>query len=437
MSQISVGHSGHGHDAGHGGEAHIAARGRIDPALLTMPHGAGRALSAIFLLVGLVAVVATFFLGYGGRAAQAMAAYHMGFLFTLGLALGCLGITMMLQQFNSGWSGPVCRQAENISSNIWVVGLLFLPIVVLEVFLSHGHPRLFHWMSPDLLDQNSAHYDTLLNAKKGFLNTNFWLVRYVFYFVMWMWFATKLAGWSRAQDRTGDKWLTAKARKISSVGLLLFALSCAFASFDYVMSLDHHWYSTMFGVWFFSAAAKAAFALIIVILASLKLRGKLGAAYTSEHLHDTGKLLFAFTVFWAYISFSQYFLMWYSNIPEETAYFNLRVREAWQPFPMIMVVANFVVPFLLLLVRNFKRNPTILRLIALWVLVAFALDLYFLVRPILRGVEPGEGVWLDALGILGPVCIFLAVVVRTVCKHPLTLLKDPRLHEVLAHKNYV
>ncbi|MFN7021176.1 MAG: hypothetical protein ACK4WH_07610, partial [Phycisphaerales bacterium] len=286
-------------------------------------------------------------------------------------------------------------------------------------------------------DPKSGHFDTLLNSKKGFLNTNFWLARYVLYFLMWTYFATRLARLSYLQDQTGDKWLTAKARRISSYGLLLFALTCAFAAFDWLMSLDHHWYSTMFGVWYFAATAKACIALIIVILTTMVLKGKLGPAYTKEHLHDSGKLLFAFTVFWAYISFCQYFLIWYSNIPEETAFYNLRVREAWQPFPMIMIIANFVVPFLLLLIRDMKRNPFVLRLIALWVLGAFTLDLYFIVRPILKDIEPGRDVWLDVLGMLGPVCIFLAVVVRTVCRHPLVPIKDPRLHEVLAHKNYV
>ncbi len=445
MSQITLpmgagdGHSGT-HDRSPRIEAHIAARSQLDPASVTLPRGAGRGLTMLLLLAGLASIAATVVGGMSGNehaASHAMISYHMGFIYVLGLALGSLGITMIFQQFNAGWAAAVRRQAENVASNIWFVGLLFLPVVILEVFVFRSSPKLFEWMNPALVDPKSGSFDFLLDKKKVFLNGEFWAIRYALYFTIWTVLALRLAKLSRLQDVTGDKWLTAKARKISSYGLLLFALTAAFGSFDWLMSLDHHWFSTMFGVWFFAGSIRAAIALLIVILCVLKIRGKLAGTYTVEHMHDHGKLLLAFTVFWAYITFCQYFLIWYSNIPEETAFYNLRVAPAWQPLPQIMIIMNFVVPFLLLLIRKIKRNPRTLLAVAAFVLVAYSLDIYFIVRPMLHGVGFGENVWLDVLGILGPIFLFLAMVVRRVVSAPLVPIKDPRLHEVLAHKNYV
>lgn len=431
MSQIAAGHA-HGHH--HEPEpAHVAARRQLDLSAVTLAPGAGAMLSNILLLAGILGLVVVGVTA-GSDIRHAMAAYHTGFIYTVGIAVACLGIQMIFQQFNAGWAAAVRRQAENVSSCIFVCALLFAPIVILEVFVFHG--KLFKWMDPALLDHASPKYDILAEKKSGFLNAPFWVARAVLYFAIWIFLARTLGGLSRRQDETGDKWLTARARRISSVGLLLFALTSAFAAFDWLMSLDYHWFSTMFGVYFFAGAIRAAVALLIVILGVLMIRGKLGAAYTEEHLHDTGKLLFAFTVFWAYITFCQYFLVWYSNIPEETAFYNLRNSAKWQPFPAVLVVFNFVVPFLLLLIRNVKRNPRLLVPVALWCLVAYAMDLYYIVRPIVA-TKPWDNIIVDVFGLIGPVCLFLGVVVRKVASTPLIPIKDPRLHEVLHHKNYV
>ncbi len=428
MSQIAAGHHHHAEPE------HVAARRQLDLAAVTLAPGAGAMLSNVLLLAGVLGIAVVGFTATSNMK-HAMAAYHTGFIYAVGLAVACLGIQMIFQQFNAGWAAAVRRQAENVSSCVFVCALLFLPIIILEVFVYHG--KLFKWMNPALTDPASPVYDVLAAKKSGFLNTPFWVARAVLYFAIWIFLARTLGRLSRQQDESGDKWLTARARRISSVGLLLFALTSAFAAFDWLMSLDYHWFSTMFGVYFFAGAIRAAVALLIVILGVLMIRGKLGAAYTREHLHDTGKLLFAFTVFWAYITFCQYFLIWYSNIPEETAFYNLRNSEKWQPFPAVVVIFNFVVPFLLLLIRNVKRNPRTLVPVALWCLVAYGLDLYYIVRPIVIDSKPGENLLVDVFGLLGPVCIFLGIVVRKVCSTPLVPIKDPRLHEVLHHKNYV
>lgn len=437
MSQIALGdsHSDHGHGQV---EPHVAARKLIHPETVMMSRGSGRGLSMLLLIAGIVCVVATVVSGVGNKEhgpQHAMAAYHIGFMFSIGLAVASLGLVMILQQFNAGWSAAVRRQAENVSSCVWVLALLFIPMVLLEVGVFHG--KLFHWMDPALTDPASPHFDRLAEHKAPFLNIPFWLIRAGLFFGIWIFFSRKLAGLSLKQDQTGDKWLTARARFFSSFGLLIFALSMAFASFDWLMSLDYHWFSTMFGVYYFAGSMQSAIALLIIILTTLHLRGKLGAAYTIEHMHDHGKLMFAFTAFWGYVTFCQYFLIWYGNIPEESAFYNLRVGEHWQPLTYIMVVAHFVVPFLLLLIRNVKRNPQTLRAVAIWVFVAHIIDIYFLVRPVVHSAHFGDEAWVDIFGILGPLCIFLAVVVRRVSRVPLIPINDPRLHEVIEHKNYI
>lgn len=427
MSQIASGHShghdghAHGHDHGHGiklNEASVrGGLGKLAPALWFV--------GVVGLVVALLGANTT---GENGKA-HALAAYHVGFLYSLGLALGCLGFTMILHQLNAGWSAAIRRQAENVASLIPVVLALFLPIVLLEVFVFHG--KLFHWMHTEVVE-----LDPVLKHKAGYLNVGRWLVFAGLYFAIWTILATKLRSYSVQQDTTGDKWLTAKARRMSSYGLLLFALSTAFASFDWLMSMDPHWFSTMFGVYFFAGGMLSCIALIILILGALRMSGKLEGVVTAEHFHDLGKLLFAFTVFWAYITFCQYFLIWYSNIPEETAFYNIRQMNGYEKLGLVLCFGHFLIPFVILLFRNVKRNYKLLMCVAAWQLVMHAVDLLYMVRPIAK-TRFGEHIWLDILGLLGPLCIFLGFVAWRIGTAPLIPLKDPRLGESLAHKNYV
>lgn len=434
MSQITADHS-HSHAGGHHhDEPHIAASKKLDPSLVTMVPRSGTMLMSAFFFVGLVSIVVLLVsIGAPGGMKHVMGSWHTGVLYALGLMLGCLGFQMILQQVNAGWSAAPRRQAENIGSLAWVTALLAVPVFAIEL-LSKA-PVLFKWMDPTVTAG-----DPVYAHKAGFLNPSFWAVRAVVYFLIWIALGTRLFRLSRQQDVNGDKWITAKARFISSFGLLFFALSTAFASFDWLMSLDYHFFSTMFGVYFFAGSMVSAIALLLVILTTLRIKGKLGPAFTKEHQHDLGKLLFAFTVFWAYITLSQYFLIWYGNVPEETAFYVIRKEGVWRTISIIICAGHFAVPFLLLLVRDIKRNPHTLRFVALWMLVMHAIDLFYIVRPAIEshgGVKLGQNIWVDVFGILGPACIFLGFVVWRLTSAPLVPLKDPRLHEVLEHKNYV
>jgi hypothetical protein len=434
VSSISVGEYEHNdpHAHEHHEEPQVAARRELDMGRLNPGPGFAAMARNALLFVGVVGILVVAFSGFtSGPDGQqhALVSYHMGFLYALGLALGALGLQMILQQFNAGWSATVRRTAETMASLFWVVAILFIPVAYLELTTTHG--MVFSWLNPE-------HQDEVYHKKAMFLNPFWWCVRAAVYFGIWMFLGWRLYSLSRKQDETGDRWLTAKARFTSSFGLLLFALSTAFAAFDWLMSMDYHFFSTMFGVCFFAGATVSCLAVMILILCSLRASGRLGKLFTEEHQHDLGKLLFAFTVFWAYVTFAQYFLIWYSNVPEEAAFYNLRNDGGYQTFFQILCIGHFIVPFVILLVRPIKRSATLLRVVALWMVVMHAVDLIYIARPIVTKSLPfGTNVWVDIAGILGPVCLFLGFVVWKMGRAPLIPIKDPRLQEVLAHKNYV
>lgn len=424
----------------HAEQPHVAARRQLDLSRLVPQSGFGLTIAGLFMLVGLACIAVTAMIGFGVIGAgdpsmakavktHAIGSYHTGFLYVLGMGLGCLGLQMILQQFNAGWSATVRRQAENVASLMWVPLLLFLPVAIIEM-TSHGY--LFKWMNPGYVAN-----DPLYAKKAGFLNPEFWAIRSGVYFLVWIVLGTWLYRLSRKQDDTGDRWLTAKARWVSSWGLLLFALTTAFASFDWLMGLDYHFFSTMYGVYFFAGSMVAGLSLLIIVLACLRMSGRLGPVFTAEHQHDLGKLLLAFTIFWSYVSFCQYFLIWYSNIPEETAYYVHRNDGGYQPIFTLLCLGHFLAPFVILLFRKTKRSAPLLMGVALWMLLMHAADLYYMVRPQVKGVPIDSNLVLDVLGMLGPILLFVGLVVWKVGRAPLTPIKDPRLHEVIEHKNYV
>lgn len=397
------------------------------------PESGAQRISAAMFFVGAVAFVATFIAGFaiGGYGLRhALASYLVGFSFALTLALGSLGWVMIFQQTNAGWSAAIRRFFENAASLIPGVLVLFLPIL-LSVFFARG--ALYSWMDPEYVAG-----DVIYDHKAPYLNVGFFVFRSLLYFAVWVWLAGSIYRWSVEQDRTGDRWLTARMRRRSSYGLILLALTAAFAAFDWLMSLDFHWFSTIFGVYIFAGSLLSSMAMLVLLVVFLQRSGRLRGVVTEEHFHDVGKLIFAFTVFWAYIAFSQYFLIWYSNIPEETAWYLHRKSHGWEGVGQLLIWGHFVVPFFFLLWRRIKRNPAMLAVLAVWILFIHAVDLFYLVRPAVYKDTMGmQYFWLDLLGFAAPVCIFLGLLVRRLAQSPLVPIKDPRLHESLHHKNYV
>ncbi|TVQ30665.1 MAG: quinol:cytochrome C oxidoreductase [Phycisphaeraceae bacterium] len=408
----------------------LADRGDI-----RMSPSAARVLSAVLLAIGAVCVGLTLVLGLttGDKtvARQALASYHVGFLIAIGFSLGAMAIVMILHQVNAGWAGLIRRQFENVMSLVWPCAILFIPVILLSLL---GDP-LWKWMDPEYVAG-----DALYDHKKPYLNTTFFLIRNIVYFVIWIWLAHSLFRYSTQQDLTGDKWLTAKARRMSSYGLLLFALTTAFAAFDWEMTLDFHWFSTMYGVYFFAANVGAAICLVTFILLMLRRSGRLADLVTVEHYHDLGKLMFGFVVFWAYISFSQYFLIWYANIPEETMWYQRRQADGWGTIAIALSLGRFILPFILLMPRPFRRSPAVLAFASVWLIGFHALEVFWIVRPQVYDPATYEPIMLNLLDVaaaLGPVSLFLGLLVRKIASGPLVPLHDPRMDESLHHKNYI
>ncbi|MEM9082939.1 MAG: hypothetical protein AAGB34_05020 [Planctomycetota bacterium] len=397
-------------------------------------------LSGLLAIIGGILTLAAILGGFVSDPSIALHALHTGFLLAIGFPLGALVLTMILHATGAGWAGSIRRQLENMMSLIWVGFGFFILVVLLQIvyntfqFGETGKyaPYLWNWMNPVYVEG-----DALIDGKRPFLNEIRFGVFHIVYALIWVVLISALIGYSKAQDRDGDPKHTVKASRLSCIGLPLFAFSVAFASYDWIMALDFHWFSTMFGVYFFCGCIVSAIALTLITMLVLRGTGKVAGAFTDEHLHDLSKLMFAFIVFWGYITFSQYFLIWYANIPEETMFFASRkdAGTTWHILSWAIPIGHFIVPFLLILPRPARRNPAIMLFVAAWMIVFHILDWYWLVRPEVHNSTSFHP--LDVAGIGGPMLLFLGLYMQKVASGPLIPLRDPRTNETLAHKNYV
>jgi hypothetical protein len=279
-----------------------------------------------------------------------------------------------------------------------------------------------------------------LKEKSPFLNHNFFYLRALLYFLVWFWIGKRLFGYSTAQDATGDKAWTVKLQGFAPKATFAFALSLTFAGVDWVMSLDPTWYSTMFGVRVFASSAVTSFAVVILVTLGFKRAGLIGKEINTEHYHDLGKLMFGFLVFWAYISFSEFFLIWYAAIPEETVYYHARWdQESWRMLSVSLVVLKFIVPFYLVMSRNAKRNNTLIGLGAGWLLVMHVVEMYYWVMPSFSRYATHavqwNGMWIELGCVMATVGIYLTVVFRNMRNHPLIAVGDPRLSRAINFTN--
>lgn len=347
--------------------------------------------------------------------------YLVGFLFVTSTALGCLFFVLLQHLTRAGWSVAARRFAEWVASALPLCAVMILPVMV------GAHDIYHHWMG-------GHEGDEILHKKSAWLNPTFFYVRAALYFAIWAGLAWYFASKSRKQDETGDVNLTLKMQGFSAPAMVVFALSQTFAAFDWIMSLDPHWFSTIFGVYFLSGSEVAALALMAIVTVQMQARGLFKRVSTVEHQHDIGKLLFGFTCFWAYIAFSQYFLIWYANIPEETVFFLHRGAGSWIYVSVLLVVGHFVVPFWFLVSRTTKRNRTTLTIGAAWMLLMHYVDLYWLVMPTLD-THTVHLTWIDFAGFAGPVgmlALWLSLRFKNDALYPL---KDPRLEETYKVNN--
>lgn len=449
------------HDAaGHGHDAHAHAHGSELPSILrgenvAFPPGAGKGISTTLLVLGALLLgvgAACGYLGVGGVwARQATAAYMVGVFSVLAICLGATFFVMVFTLVNAGWWATLKRQFENLMSLLPVMWVMLLPILIVELAVG-GH--LFTWMNDAnaddyLLIKKSTYFFFPLSVADGVSPFPvFFVLRTLFYGFFWWWVTRRLVALSKAQDQSGDPALTAQARFTCAWALPVFALTIAFCAFDYLMALDFKFFSTMWGVYYFAGAAFSSVAMLTLIFNWLLRKQKMQGLATSEHFHDLGKLQFSFTVFWAYISFSQYFLIWYANIPEETAFFIHRKDHGWMGLGVFLIIGHFVAPFLILISRHVKKHLGIMLFMSTFCLIAHVADMYWIIRPMVYmpevspdgPVATGPGViagYLDALMIAGVLAVFVGLVVRKVASGPLVAVRDPYMAESLEHKNYV
>ena len=370
--------------------------------------------------IGVLALGVSFALGWSDRA-QLMHSYLVAFLFALSIALGGLFFVLVQYATRAGWSVVVRRIAEHAMATLPLFVVLFIPIAVF------GMETLFHhWVHPG--------DDPILLGKAAYLNPFGFYVRAAIFFATWIGLGTWFYRRSTRQDEEGTAAMTRRMQSVSAPALILFAVTVTLASVDWIMSLDPHWFSTIFGVYFFAGSVVAILSVIALVTIALRRGGSLVGVVTGEHDHDLGKLLFGFVVFWAYIAFSQFMLIWYGNIPEETLFFIHRWHHGWEVLSVALAAGHFGIPFLFLLPQDFTRGHATMVVAATWLLVMHYLDLYWLVMPNLHH-EHFHGDVLDVTCLIGVVGLFVAVFARRLTAHKLVPVGDPRLAESLAFEN--
>lgn len=393
---------------------------------------------------------------FGTDPAHFWRAYLVAFLFGLTMCLGGLFFVFVQHLTRAGWSVAVRRPAEALAANLRWYWILFLPFVVLW-FVGFGDMgranMVWMWADMETLKANNPEEAYVVAKKLAFLNPTFFWIRAAVYFATWALLAHFFVGNSRAQDSTGDIRHTERMQKWAGPAAILFGLTTTFAAFDWIMSLSPAWFSTMFGVYFFCGCATAGFSAMILVTLRLRALGLLEGIVTAEHMQDLGKLLFAFgMVFWAYIAFSQYMLIWYANIPEETGWFLARQVGGWGPMSLALLFGHFVIPFVALISKWPKRFAISLGAAAVWMLAFHLVDLYWLVMPEIphdlatfesyrqasdryadTATHFGNPVnFLLAIGALGAVA---AGTIAALSRSALVPKRDPRLGESLRFEN--
>ena len=359
-----------------------------------------------------------------GLSPQFFRSWLIGFLFCLGLTIGSLG-WIMLHHLSGGQWGLVSRRVFEASTRtLPIVALFFLPVLL-------GLPAIFEWSHPELIEK-----DAVVRMKEPYLNVWFFIVRAVIYFAFWMLCTMLLNRWSEAQDRGVVATTPEDAvrfRKLSAPGLLFLVLTVTFASVDWIMSLEPEWYSTVFGLLTVVGQGLSALALTVTVLAMLATSRPLAGTLAPRHFHDLGKLMLAFVMLWAYLSFSQFLIMWSGNLPEEIPWYVKRMQGAWGALAIALLLGHFALPFLLLLSRDLKRHSRLLAKVAVFVLVMRLIDIIWLVGAAFE--HHGFPIhWMDVVVPVGVIGIWLFVFAGNLRSRSLLPVNDPYFKEAFAHE---
>ena len=360
-------------------------------------------------------------LGYLFNARQFGYSWLFAYMFFLSFCLGALFLVLVHHLFDASWSVPIRRFMEHLACLAPVMAALFLPIAVLA-------PKIYGWMQR----LQTGEIDHSLHAKQPLFTLPMFYVVALFCFVVWFVLSNRLRHWSLKQDETGAAECTYKMRFYSFWGIFAFAITLTLAAIMWMKALQHEWFSTMYGVWYFAASVWVTLPTVYLIAVILKRQGPLRDVVQEKQIYFIGSLMLAFTVFWAYISFSQYFIIWNANIPEETFWYVLREQGSWWEVSMIIIFCHFFLPFLMLLRIDWKLKLTIMFPLCAWAWLMHFFDMSFNVLP--AGRPDGfslQWLWLDlgCLAFMGG--LLTKFFVKNLNAHPAFPQKDPRLAEGL------
>jgi hypothetical protein len=364
------------------------------------------------LLVGvaglLLAIVA-----FGIDREQFLRSYLFAYLYWTGMALGCLAILLMHHVVGGKWGMLIRRLCEAGARTLPLMALLLLPVVF-------GMATLYPWARPE------AAQDANIQSKAAYLNARFFIIRAIIYFAIWFLYSRLLSNWSNDLDRTRDPRLISKMRAISAPGLVVLTFTTTFAFIDWIMSLEPHWFSTIYGAMFMIGEMLESFAFVIALMLILSKASPLREYVTPQHIHDLGNMMFAFMVLWAYLSFSQFIIIWAGNLPEEIPWYVSRLRGGWGWVAMTLVVFHFAVPFALLLMRGVKRHADRLFRVCLLLIAIRLVDVYWITEPAFYGQHLRIH-WMDFVTPLAVGGLWLTVFFWQLKSQPLVPVGDPRL----------
>lgn len=351
--------------------------------------------------------------------------------FFLAISLGALFFLAVQYAAQVGWSAVLLRVMEAMSQFLWIPMLIML-VLIITGWMHIGGNHIWHWMAEGIMDPNSDNYDEIIAGKEAYLNGPFFLARTIVYFIGWVGAAWMLRKMSMKMDSgavdPNVQWV--KMRNFSAGFLVFFAITSSTSAWDWIMSIDTHWFSTLFGWYTFAGMFVSALTVMTLIVIYLKNKGYLEEVNHS-HIHDLGKFMFAFSVFWTYLWFSQFMLIWYGNIPEEVTYYMARFGE-YQFIFWLMVIINFVFPLLILMGRTAKRNFGVLVFAGIGMIIGHWMDVFIMVTP---GTVGGQwSIGLTTIGtFLGFAGLFIYVVFTALSKAPLMIKNHPMLTESKYH----
>lgn len=380
------------------------------------PKSQLKTLGFALVAVGLI----SFIIGIIKAPDRMWTSYLVAFFFFSSLGLGGMFWVSVNNLSKAGWSVSIRRYAEAATS--------FIPIMIIaSLLLLFGLQKLYPWARQEVIDASP-----LIAAKVDYLNTRFMFIRFLLFGLGVLVFKSVIVGNSLKQDKTGDEQLTHKNVAWSVGYIPFFALLFTLFSMDLLMSLLPTWYSTIFGIYTFAGMFQSFMAFLALVIIFMKNSGVVKGYVTVEHLHDVAKFMKGMTVFWAYIAFSQFMLIWYANIPEETEFFLLRTQNGWMSVSMALLVFRFIVPFIALLPRGAKRNEKHLIMVSVLILIMQYVDIYWLVYPNFNNGHIVFGFW--EIGIFaGFAGLFMLAYFNFLNKNNVVAIKDPRMHEAINH----